>query len=513
MYAKEGKNLIRILKSRRDKLRNASDEFYKTYSDVIDIYGSDKREFAEIEALNKQFLEVRLYKRDKETGKKKGEPFFKRKFDDEYTSEIRLYLLGGDDYVLLNGNADNNILVRLITGDGKDEIVNKSRLKIKLYDDGKKTKIISDESIYYNDDKIKNPARPIDRYEPPVEDRYGLVAYTPVLDYDSDDGLIIGFGPNYTKFGFRANPYLYYLETTGAYATKSDDYDFRFYGDFNKLIHNSRVQFFVKASELDFNRYYGFGNETQRNQQLADENFYKTNQQNYSFIPAVSVNASDYFKINFNLNYRYSNVNINPDELVGIQNPYGTGKFTTVGIGTGFSYIKKNNEIFIKNGFTSNFQAQYFPAIINNKHNFGTLNADFFLFQTFRSFTDFTLTLRAAGELVIGQYPFYFGATLGGLQNLRGFSKDRFLGDGVVFGQSELRIKILTMNIFFPAKLGISGLSDIGRVFLKGEDSNAWHSTYGGGIWLDVFDALILNFTVAVSPEVTKYYFETGFTL
>lgn len=515
MYAKEGNNLISILKSRRNMLKDAADEFYKVYSDVIDIYATTKNEFAEVSVMNDKQLEVRLYKKDKETGKKKDEPYFKRIFNSEYTSELRLHLLEGNDNVMIKGKSDNDILLRLITEKGNDEIVNKSKLNVKLYTDGNRTKIISDESIYINDDKIKKPVEPVDKYEPsmPVDDRFGFIAYTPILRYNSDDGWILGFGPNYTKFGFRANPYLYYIEGTGAYATLSKDYDFRFYGDFNKIIHNSRVQFFVKASELDFNRFYGFGNQTERNPELAEENFYKTNQKDYVFEPVVSLNVSDFFKANLNLNYRYSNVNINKEELVGVLNPYGTGKMTTIGLGTGFSFNNIDNIIFPQKGFVSDFGAMYFPAVINNKYDFGKLSAAVTSYQTLKWFTDFTLVLRASGEMLIGEYPFYFGATLGGLKNLRGYSKERFLGDGLLSGQSELRIKIATLNLFIPATFGISGMSDVGRVFLDGEDSKQWHCTYGGGAWVNVLNTLVLNFTVAVSPELTKYYFAAGFTI
>jgi hypothetical protein len=48
---------------------------------------------------------------------------------------------------------------------------------------------------------------------------------------------------------------------------------------------------------------------------------------------------------------------------------------------------------------------------------------------------------------------------------------------------------------------------------LKGEDSKKWHSTYGGGVWLNLLNTFTVNFIVALSPEVTKYYFSTGFTL
>jgi len=513
MYNKAGKQLFGKLKNRRGQLKEAADDFYEINFDVVDIYGSNKKEFAEIEVKNKNELEVRLYKRDKKTGEKKGEPFYKREFSNKYTNEIRLHLIGGYDYALINGAIDNNILLRIISGEGKDEINNSSELKIKLYDSNKKNNIKSASSIYLNDDKVIIPLKDIDRYEPTIEDRYWFPAFTPVFNYNTDDGFILGGGPNFTQHGFRANPYLYFIELTGAYATIAKDYDFRFYGDFHKLIHNSRVQFFLKASELDFNRFYGFGNETLRNPDLANEGFYKTNQQDYSIESKISVDVSESFKLNFGAAYKYSNVKLDQISNVNILRPYGVGKLSTLGIKTGFDFDNRNNLVFPERGSKAVLEASFFPEIFNSESTFGKISGDFITYHSLKTFTDITLVLRAGVEALTDDNPFYYGASLGGLKNLRGFSRERFLGDAMIFGQSELRIYLASLNLFFPSKIGLSVLGDAGRVFLKDENSKKWHASYGGGLWLNIINAMILNFTIAVSPEVTKYYFLTGFTL
>lgn len=510
MFKKEGKYLIRSLKKRRDNLKNASDEFFRIYSAVVDVYGSNKKEIAEVKILNDKELALSLFKKDKDTGMKKGNPFYKRIFNSKQTNEIRLYLLEDDDVIFVSGKKNNDILLRIIPGNGNDELINKSDLKIKIYDDGKETKIKTAEDIYYNDDKINVPQKITDKYEPLPEDRYGFWAFTPVLSYDTDNGYIFGGGPNFTKFGFRANPYLYYLEFTGAYATSAKDYDIRFHGNFYKLIHNSRVQISVKASELDFNRFYGYGNETVRIDSLADNKFYRTNQKDFSFEPKVYVKILKDFYLNFSTLLRYANVAINQQELVGLLNPYGTGKIFTAGLGAGFSYEIIDNLAFPKKGWRTNFNTAYFPKILNNKSNFGKFT---FEILNYSSYKFLTLALRASGELLVGEHPYYYGAFLGGLKNLRGYPRERFLGEGVISGQSELRCYITTINLFIPARIGVSALSDVGRVFLKSEDSKRWHSTYGFGLWLNILNSFTLNFNVAVSPEVTKYYFNTGFTL
>ena len=143
MYKKEGKNLFSMLKSRRSQLKEASDEFYELLSEVADIYGSNKKEFAEVEVMNENEVEVRLYKKDKSTGEKAGDPFYRRKFNSELTDEIRIHLLAGDDDIELKGKEDNDILVRILSDKGKDEITDKSQLKIKVYDEDKNTRILT----------------------------------------------------------------------------------------------------------------------------------------------------------------------------------------------------------------------------------------------------------------------------------------------------------------------------------------------------------------------------------
>jgi hypothetical protein len=37
--------------------------------------------------------------------------------------------------------------------------------------------------------------------------------------------------------------------------------------------------------------------------------------------------------------------------------------------------------------------------------------------------------------------------------------------------------------IVVPGELGVLGFTDVGRVFLKGESSDVWHTGVGGGVW------------------------------
>ena len=74
-----------------------------------------------------------------------------------------------------------------------------------------------------------------------------------------------------------------------------------------------------------------------------------------------------------------------------------------------------------------------------------------------------------------------------------------------------MRIPLVPVNFFAPSILGLAAFGDAGRVFLAGETSTKWHSAYGGGVWLNVVNMFVLNFSVARSPEETRFYVTSGF--
>ena len=56
------------------------------------------------------------------------------------------------------------------------------------------------------------------------------------------------------------------------------------------------------------------------------------------------------------------------------------------------------------------------------------------------------------------------------------------------------------------------GLADVGRVFLEGENSDVWHSSFGGGIWLaPIARDYTVSAAVAAGDERTGLYIQAGF--
>jgi hypothetical protein len=62
-------------------------------------------------------------------------------------------------------------------------------------------------------------------------------------------------------------------------------------------------------------------------------------------------------------------------------------------------------------------------------------------------------------------------------------------------------------------RFGVLGLADLGRVFLKGESSERWHTAWGGGLWMAVVDPKnVASLTIATSEGHVRFYLHGGFS-
>lgn len=125
-YEKRGAWIAAALKSRRSQLREASDLYYHNLSKFVDIHLSDKPEYVEVKRLDNRHVEVTAYRRDKKSDGPKGEPVYHRMFDTDETKEVRIYLLGGDDKAVVTGDVGASLTVRIVSGEGDDELIDES---------------------------------------------------------------------------------------------------------------------------------------------------------------------------------------------------------------------------------------------------------------------------------------------------------------------------------------------------------------------------------------------------
>ena len=106
------------------------------------------------------------------------------------------------------------------------------------------------------------------------------------------------------------------------------------------------------------------------------------------------------------------------------------------------------------------------------------------------------LAVRAGGERVWGDFPFYESAFLGGGSTLRGYTGQRFAGDMMAFGGAELRMPLMRLNLGARGIFGVMGLMDTGRVWYEGESYGPLHTGIGGGVF---FHAIGQTVTLTVA--------------
>ncbi|MCZ6702181.1 MAG: BamA/TamA family outer membrane protein [Ignavibacteria bacterium] len=520
-----GDELLSKLKSRRDRLFKFSDDYYNLINDVVDIFCSDKDDFIEVNRVNNDETEVSYYRRDRDNGGKKGDPLYHKIFDNKLTSEVRIFLMDGDDKAVVSGEVETSPLVRIIGGEGKDEFVDNSKVHGNLfsilpipnaenatvfYDNGNKSVFITGPGTVVNTFDIPEPKDDIDKYEPHFKNRSHEIEINPVIDLSSDDGLTLGGGPTLLVYDFLTDPYEYWMTFTAAYSIKLKSAVL-----FYKLISKSWIKgaatnIEISYTQLHLVRYFGFGNETFFSEELEANGFNEVKQNLFYIKPSVDFHFFNYNTTTFGLSYNQFNTDIRNKILLNdFHNPgYGLGVFNIIELNSAFIIDSRDVIRNSKKGILADIHGSIYPAALDNEKFFSKCGFDIRGYFSGKSITDFTLALKTSGEWVWGsKYPFQFAAFRGGKNTLRGYARERFSGDAAISTQAELRLLFSKISLYLPGEIGIHFFGETGRVFVNGENSSKWHPGYGGGVWLSLINrSFNTSFTVALSPEDTAFY-------
>ncbi|MBS3738455.1 MAG: BamA/TamA family outer membrane protein, partial [Psychroflexus sp.] len=102
------------------------------------------------------------------------------------------------------------------------------------------------------------------------------------------------------------------------------------------------------------------------------------------------------------------------------------------------------------------------------------------------------LRTQALSEINFGnQFEFYQAASAGSHNALRGYRRNRFLGQQSLIGSGDLRYSFNQFKTgVVPLQFGVFGGYDIGRVWSDVNPSDRWNDNYGGGVWFTAADLL-----------------------
>jgi len=527
----DGPRLIHDLKGRRDRLGEGAEAFYEHIADKVKVYLTSGPEYVQVERLDGGDTLVQAWRQGPD-GKPAGEPFFHRTLHRRETSEVQIYLNGGNDRVVTLGKP-NGITVRVIGGPGHAVVDDTKGGGTRLSDTG-------------SGEILKGPGSHLDRkpYTPPPPPKnapwipprdWGHNTYfVPWLSFGSDLGALVGGGIDTQAFGFRREPYASRHIIRAAFVSADTTFRADYKAEFHFENTGLSLGWYAYASGAEASRFFGFGNETSDGGN-QNSNFFKAKQLQYSFTPSVSIPLARNLTFSVGPTIKYASSQKKQDvTLINAQQPYGYGTFGEVGA-TGVLDLDARVEAskapggvalrslgYPRAGGELRVVGQVWPKAWDVTGTFGSVEGNAAAYLTPGGDKAPTLALRAGGKKVFGSYPYfeaaYLGGGLGGFgpaagdEPVRGLQRHRYAGDAAVYGNADLRIYVSRFNILVPGTWGILGFGDIGRVYYNLESSNKWHKGYGGGLWFAWLDrANTLSVSYARSEGHNGIYARAGF--
>jgi outer membrane protein assembly factor BamA len=219
---------------------------------------------------------------------------------------------------------------------------------------------------------------------------------------------------------------------------------------------------------------------------------------------------------------KYTRNDRDEDQLVNLTLPYGSGRFGQLGLHGTLEVDGRDQRLFPRRGAFLAASGAFYPRAWDVDESFGEVHGSASAYIS--GGRAFTLALRGGAKKVFGTFPYFEGAVIGGGglgvsaldeadRTVRGFRSRRFVGDASLYGTAEVRLRVAPLKLVLPGHFGLLGFVDSGRVYLKGEDSGAWHTGAGGGIWYSLLnDRSVFSAGLAHSKESDLFYFRGGFT-
>jgi hypothetical protein len=247
--------------------------------------------------------------------------------------------------------------------------------------------------------------------------------------------------------------------------------------------------------------FFGLGNDTKRLTNNRDYYRLRTNE----YVGNVSINRWFNGKHFVNFMGYFQGVEIiqDPGRLVSeIYTPnklYYFDHHDYLGVRVGYTFQDVDNIAVPTKGMMLYAGAAYTSNIDDWTKSFATYNG---IIQTYIPLIrNFSLGLRAGIASISGTPEFYQYVTIGGPLSMRGILRDRYWGNTAFYNTNELRYIRDVRTRIMNGKAGLLILVDDGRVWLKGEKSETWHTAVGGGFLVAPFNKFSATVTYAKSGD------------
>ncbi|WP_438424024.1 metallophosphoesterase [Aquimarina macrocephali] len=504
----------RNLKLRRDNIEDIANRYYKYLSKHVIIKGTDKDDLFEIlREEGKTTINISRIK-----GDEKQKPYSSRSFTAKETKEIWIYGLDDDDRFVVKGKGKNLIKIRIVGGQNNDTYVIENGRKVKIYDHKSKPNTI----------EKKGGAKFIlsNIYDYNLYDYNKYVGktntVTPFIGFNPDDGLNINVTDVYTVNGFKNNPYHSKHRLRAAYYFQTEGYDLSYSGEFVKALGN--WNFLIDAvytSENFAQNFFGFGNNTINPDEELDLDYNRVKMGIWSF--GLGVSKRDNYGSEFSIKAAFEGIEVQDTQdrfvtsgldFVTADPVFFERKYFT-NLDVMYKFESYDNDINPTRGMLFKLQTGVRTNVEDSNRTYGYIYPRLGFYNSITRDRRLVLKTDVIAEINIGDsFEFYQGTNLGGTKGLRGYREERFTGESALVFTGDLRYSFNKFKTgLLPLQLGVFGGYDIGRVWLDGEDSDQWHDSVGGGIWLNAMDAIGGQLGIFSSDDGLRFTFGFGMSL
>lgn len=513
----DGDEIKAKLLHRKNWLKAKSLEYYRFLALDVNVVGSNKNEEFEVKHYPDGNVKVEVRKISKSGNLK--QKIFDRTFLPDETQEIRLYGLEGEDKFIFEGEGPGDIKIRVIPGKGEKEYEDHAELK--------KTS-----QLIYQAKKDNTPIQPgksskiIKAYHPNLleynrkEFKYDKVMPLASVEFNQDDGIFFGAGILWEKQGFKKEPYAIRQSLKGNWAFKTNAFNLDYDGHAVDVLNNWDLVWKadIKAPDYAFN-FFGQGNESTYNPENFEIRYYRARFSWYELSTGLQTNLGESGTLTIGPHYQV--YRFDPDDNDGKfitspesgldQEDIDQAKFYS-GITAQVNFDKRDNEHIPTRGFLFQNQLKRSWGLNEASNSFTRFNTELALYWSFNYPSRMVWATRFGAGKNWGNYAYFQGQILGGMDNLRGFRRYRFNGKAVAYNNTEVRIQVFNLKTYIlPATIGVLGFHDIGRVWMENEKSTTWHNTFGLGVWLAPLNQIVATLSLGFNDEETLPFFSFGY--
>jgi len=498
--------LIEKMNIRLKNLKNTAKEYHDYLAKYPIVKGNDKDNYFKITRLNDGKTSVEVFNIKKDSI---GTKVFEKTFSSDITKEIWFYGLDDKDIFEVKGKGQQYILLRLIGGQNQDTYKIENGRKVVVHDFKDKKN---------NFETKKGKIRLSNDYDINLynfkKNKYNQNQLVPTLGFNPDDGFRLGINNVFTVFGFNRNPFSSQHSLKAHYYFATNGFDISYSYELANVLGKWNLFLATGATSPNYSiNFYGFGNETINEEEEFGDNYHRVKMSAYVAYPKLKWRGRMGAEIEVGGLFEGIELENTEGRFINTLPVLLEDRQYYLGAEGKYAYENFDNNAFPTLGMSFEFEAGWKTNTSGNFDDITYMTPSLTLTHRLVSNGKLVLSSKLKGDLVWGDnFEFYNAASIGGKDGLRGYRNQRFTGNKSFYQNTDLRYNIAEFKTgLAPMQIAAFGGFDYGRVWLDGEDSNSWKTSYGGGLALVGADMINMNLSLFGSEDGMYFTFGMGF--